>query len=199
MGCKTCPSRHQLCLSLLFFFFIPFLCQWFPWKGLTKASHLKSTSARWCQRLACSVSCWVVNMPFSHCPGMLIWSRGEGQTQVGSSWRSRVWGCFLSSVQLLREGRGWEETRSSLLSVLQCKLRGGGEGRKWKLDCQQNLVSRLHSRQTCQMLGGPLPGTSQDPGLTLTLTFLELDKSTFSECVRIFLASKVEDWASELK
>lgn len=38
---------------------------------------------------------------------------------------------------------GWEVSRSSLLSVLQCKLGEGGEGRKQKLDCQQSLVSCL--------------------------------------------------------
>lgn len=90
---------------------------------------------------------------------------------------------------------GWEVSRSSLLSVLQCKLGEGGEGRKQKLDCQQPLVSCLYGLQTCQTLGGleTLPGTSWDPGLTLTPTVLELDESTLSECVRIFLASEVED------
>ena len=62
-------------------------------KTLNKISRWRNTSVRPCQRLAHSPSCRVVDVAFSHGPGMLAGPSGQGCTQVGSSWNP--WGCCL--------------------------------------------------------------------------------------------------------
>lgn len=77
-------------------------------------------------------------MPFSHGPGMLIWSRGEGRTQVGSSWRSRVCG---------------------VLSVFSSAFEGGGLGRLeavYCLFCNVNSEERERAGSKNWTVNSPL-------------------------------------------
>ena len=105
-------------------------------KALNKISHLRNTSVRWCQRLAYSSSCWVANMAFSHGPGMLTWSSGESQTQVGSSWKNR---CGLS---VLSWAFGVNGKTLQAIYCLCCPVnseKGDGGDKKW--DSKRHSVS----------------------------------------------------------
>lgn len=108
-------------------FFIPFCVNDFHEKGLNKISHLRNTSVRWCQRLAYSSSCWVANMAFSHGPGMLTWSGGKNQTQVGSSWKNSL-GAFCP--QLSFGGNGKNQEAIYYLCCYVNSEKGDGEDKK---------------------------------------------------------------------
>ena len=168
MGCKTCPSRHRLSLSSLPLFSLFLFCvNDFHEKALNKISHLRNTSVRWCQRLAYSSSCWVASMAFSHVPGMLTWSSGESQTQVGSSWKNRRGPSVLSWAL---EGMGRIQKQFIVPAAMSMQKRGMVEIKK--RDSKQPPVSCRDFSQDIPSacpVGDICLRISRNSDLTLTL------------------------------
>lgn len=138
-------------------------------KGLNKISHLRNTSVRWCQRLAYSSSCWVANMAFSHGPGMLTWSGGKNQTQVGSSWKNSL-GAFCP--QLSFGGNGKNQEAIYYLCCYVNSKKGDGEDKKTRqltAPCQRQGCQSRHPFPACPV-GDVCLRISRNSDLTLTLS-----------------------------
>lgn len=100
VGCETRPPWHPGSLSASLSF-TPLCVNDVHERALSQISRLRNTSVRPRQRRAYPVSRWVADVALSQRPGMLTWSRGGSQTQVGSS-RTKEQG-LLSSASLGRE------------------------------------------------------------------------------------------------
>lgn len=127
VGCETRPPWHPGSLSASLSF-TPLCVNDVHERALSQISRLRNTSVRPRQRRAYPVSRWVADVALSQRPGMLTWSRGGSQTQVGSS-RTKEQG-LLSSASLGREREEPKATYCHCCYVHFFKKRGYGRDKE---------------------------------------------------------------------